>query len=166
MHDVGQIDGKHYISMAYIEGRPLSTFIQPDKPQTERQILIVIRKLALALQEAHDHGIVHRDLKPANIMVDKKGEPLIMDFGLAQQIRSKDDIRLTQTGNLLGTPAYMSPEQVQGEPTKIGSPTDQYSLGVILYELLTGQLPFRGSLVGRDGPDSHQGAAVSLPIAA
>ena len=73
--------------MAYIEGRPLSAFIQPDKPQTERQILIVIRKLALALQEAHDHGIVHRDLKPANIMVDKKGEPIIMDFGLAQQAR-------------------------------------------------------------------------------
>ncbi len=84
IYDFGQIDGKHYISMAYIEGRPLSAFIQPDKPQTERQILIVVRKLALALQEAHDHGIVHRDLKPANIMVDKKGEPIIMDFGLAR----------------------------------------------------------------------------------
>ena len=87
IYDFGQIDGKHFISMAYIEGRPLSAFIQPDKPQTERQILIVVRKLALALQEAHDHGIVHRDLKPANIMVDKKGEPIIMDFGLAQQAR-------------------------------------------------------------------------------
>jgi formylglycine-generating enzyme required for sulfatase activity/WD40 repeat protein len=145
--DVGQIDGKHYISMAYIEGRPLSAFIQPDKPQTERQILIVIRKLALALQEAHDHGIVHRDLKPANIMVDKKGEPIIMDFGLAQQTRREGDIRLTQTGNILGTPAYMSPEQVEGEPENIGPPTDQYSLGVILYELLTRQLPFRGSVI-------------------
>jgi formylglycine-generating enzyme required for sulfatase activity/serine/threonine protein kinase len=147
IHDFGQIDGKHYISMAYIEGRTLSAFIQPDKPQTERQILIVVRKLALALQEAHDHGIVHRDLKPANIMVDKKGEPIIMDFGLAQHARRNDDIRLTQTGNILGTPAFMSPEQVEGEPDKIGSSTDQYSLGVILYELLTGQLPFRGSVV-------------------
>ncbi|HET6324029.1 MAG TPA: SUMF1/EgtB/PvdO family nonheme iron enzyme [Planctomycetaceae bacterium] len=145
--DVGQIDGKHYISMAYIEGRPLSAFIKPDKPQTERQILIVIRKLALALQEAHDHGIVHRDLKPANIMVDKKGEPIIMDFGLAQQAPREGDIRLTQTGNVMGTPAYMSPEQVEGEPDKIGPPTDQYSLGVILYELLTAQLPFRGSVI-------------------
>jgi formylglycine-generating enzyme required for sulfatase activity/serine/threonine protein kinase len=145
--DVGQIDGKHYISMAYIEGRSLSAFIQPDKPQTERQILIVIRKLALALQEAHDHSIVHRDLKPANVMVDKKGEPIIMDFGLAQQVRRNEDVRLTQTGNILGTPAYMSPEQVEGEPGKIGPSTDQYSLGVILYELLTAQLPFRGSVV-------------------
>ena len=146
IHDVGQIDGKHYLSMAYIEGRPLSAFIQPDKPQTERQILIVIRKLALALQAAHDHGVVHRDLKPANIMVDKNSEPIIMDFGLAQQVRRNEDVRLTQTGNILGTPAFMSPEQVEGEPGKIGPPTDQYSLGVILYELLTGQLPFRGSI--------------------
>jgi formylglycine-generating enzyme required for sulfatase activity/serine/threonine protein kinase len=146
IYDFGQIEGKHFITMAYIEGRPLSAFIQTDKPQTERQILIVIRKLALALQEAHDHGVVHRDLKPANIMVDKKGEPTIMDFGLAQQVRRNDDVRLTQTGNILGTPAFMSPEQVEGEPAKIGPPTDQYSLGVILYELLTGQLPFRGSV--------------------
>jgi formylglycine-generating enzyme required for sulfatase activity/serine/threonine protein kinase len=145
--DVGQIDGKHYISMAYIEGRPLSAFIQPDKPQRERQILIAIRKLALALQEAHDHAIVHRDLKPANIMVDKKGEPIIMDFGLAQQRQREGDIRLTQTGNILGTPAYMSPEQVEGEPDNLGPPTDQYSLGVILYEMLTAQLPFRGSVI-------------------
>ncbi|HET6326454.1 MAG TPA: protein kinase, partial [Planctomycetaceae bacterium] len=147
VHDVGQIDGKHYISMAYIEGRSLSAFIQPDKPQSERQILIVIRKLSLALQEAHEHGIVHRDLKPANIMVDKKGEPIIMDFGLAQQTQLEGDIRLTQTGNILGTPAYMSPEQVEGEPENIGPPTDQYSLGVILYEMLTAQLPFRGSVI-------------------
>ena len=80
-------------------------------------------------------------------MVDKKGEPIIMDFGLARQTRHEGDIRLTQTGNIIGTPAYMSPEQVEGEPDKIGSPTDQYSLGVILYELLARQLPFRGSVM-------------------
>ncbi len=147
IHDVGQIDGKHYISMAYIEGRPLSAFIQPNKQQSERQILIVIRKLALALQEAHDHAIVHRDLKPANIMVDKRNEPIIMDFGLARQARRQGDLRLTQTGIIIGTPAFMSPEQVEGDPEKIGSPTDQYSLGVILYELLTGRLPFQGSMM-------------------
>ena len=147
IYDFGQIDGKHFITMAYIEGRPLSALIQPDKPQPERKILIVIRKLALALQAAHDKGIVHRDLKPANIMVDTSSEPIIMDFGLARQVRRDEDIRLTQTGNILGTPAFMSPEQVDGDPEKIGPPTDQYSLGVILYELLTGQLPFQGSVI-------------------
>jgi serine/threonine protein kinase/Leucine-rich repeat (LRR) protein len=147
IHDFGQIDGKHFITMAYIEGRPLSALIQPERPQNERQILIVVRKLALALQEAHDHGIVHRDLKPSNIMVDKKDEPIIMDFGLAQQARRDEDARLTHTGIVLGTPAFMSPEQVEGDPAKIGPATDQYSLGVILYEMLTGQLPFGGSIV-------------------
>jgi len=146
IYDFGQIDGRHFITMAYIEGRPLSAFIQPDNQQAERQILLLVRKLASALQEAHDQGVVHRDLKPANIMVDKKGEPIIMDFGLAQQTRRNEDVRLTQTGNILGTPAFMSPEQVEGEPDKIGPPADQYGLGVILYELLTGGLPFRGSL--------------------
>jgi predicted Ser/Thr protein kinase len=146
IYDFGQIDGKHFITMAYIEGRPLSAFIQPGKSQSERQILIVIRKLALALQAAHDKGIVHRDLKPGNIMVDTSGEPIIMDFGLARQTRREGDIRLTQTGNVIGTPAYMSPEQVEGDPEKIGPATDQYSLGVILYELLTSQLPFQGSI--------------------
>jgi formylglycine-generating enzyme required for sulfatase activity/serine/threonine protein kinase len=147
IYDFGQIDGRHFITMAYIEGRPLSDFIQPDNQQPERQILVLVRKLALALQEAHDQGVVHRDLKPANIMVDKKGEPIIMDFGLAQQTRPNEDVRLTQTGNIVGTPAFMSPEQVEGGPDKIGPPTDQYSLDVILYELLTGDLPFRGSIM-------------------
>jgi formylglycine-generating enzyme required for sulfatase activity/predicted Ser/Thr protein kinase len=145
VYDVGQIEGTHYISMAYIEGNPLSAFVRT-KPQPERQILLVVRKLAQALQEAHDHGIVHRDLKPANIMVDKRNEPVIMDFGLARQLQREKNIRLTQSGMLIGTPAYMSPEQIEGEPDKVGPLSDQYSLGVILYELLTGQLPFRGSL--------------------
>jgi serine/threonine protein kinase/formylglycine-generating enzyme required for sulfatase activity len=147
VHDVGEINGTHYISMAYIEGHPLSAFIRASKPQPERQILIVVRKLAQALQEAHDHKIVHRDLKPANIMVDKRGEPLIMDFGLARHTRADDDVRLTHSGTLVGTPAYMSPEQVDGNSEKIGPLTDEYSLGVILYELLTSQLPFRGSMM-------------------
>jgi formylglycine-generating enzyme required for sulfatase activity/serine/threonine protein kinase len=146
VYDVGQIEGTHYISMAFIDGHPLSAFIHSGKPQPERQILIVVRKLAQALQEAHDHGIVHRDLKPANIMVDKRNEPVIMDFGLARQLRGEKNIRITQSGMLIGTPAYMSPEQIDGEPDKVGPPSDQYSLGVILYELLSGQLPFRGSL--------------------
>ncbi|HEV7999606.1 MAG TPA: protein kinase [Planctomycetaceae bacterium] len=147
IYDFGEIDGKHFITMAYIEGHLLSALIRPEPPRSERQILIAIRKLALALQEAHDHGIVHRDLKPSNIMVDKKDEPIIMDFGLAQQDRRDGDARLTQAGTVLGTPAFMSPEQVEGDPAKIGPTTDQYSLGVILYELLTGQLPFAGPII-------------------
>jgi serine/threonine protein kinase len=144
--DIGQIDGRHYISMGYIQGHPLSHAIESSAPQPERQVLTLICKLARALQEAHEHGVVHRDLKPSNIMVDKKGEPIIMDFGLAYQIRHEDDIRLTRDGVLVGTPAFMSPEQVEGVSDKIGAPTDQYSLGVIFYELLTGELPFRGSV--------------------
>jgi serine/threonine protein kinase/formylglycine-generating enzyme required for sulfatase activity len=147
VHDVGEIDGTHYISMAYIEGHPLSAFVRSSKPQPERQTLIVVRKLAQALQEAHEQKIVHRDLKPANIMVDKRGEPLIMDFGLARHTRPDEDVRLTHSGTLVGTPAYMAPEQVDADSAKIGPLTDEYSLGVILYELLTGQLPFRGSMM-------------------
>ncbi len=146
VYDVGDIDGKHYITMAYIEGRPLSHFVNPAVPQTAAQILIVVGKIAQALQEAHDHGIVHRDLKPANIMIDRRGEPVIMDFGLARQAQQPDDLHLTQTGVIMGSPAYMSPEQVEADPEKIGPAADQYSLGVILYELLTGRVPFRGSL--------------------
>jgi serine/threonine protein kinase len=147
VHDVGKIDQTHYLSMAYIEGNPLSAFVRSSKPQPERQVLALVRKLALALQEAHDHKIVHRDLKPDNVMVDKRGEPLIMDFGLAHHVRPEEEIRLTHAGALVGTPAYMSPEQVDGDPEKIGPLSDEYSLGVILYELLTGQLPFRGSIM-------------------
>jgi serine/threonine protein kinase len=146
VYDVGDIDGRHYITMAYIEGRPLSAFVHPVEPQTEQQILIAVGKIAQALQEAHDHGIVHRDLKPANIMVDRQGEPVIMDFGLAQQARPGEELRLTQMGVILGSPAYMSPEQVEGDSTKVGPAADQYGLGVILFELLTGQVPFVGSL--------------------
>jgi serine/threonine protein kinase/formylglycine-generating enzyme required for sulfatase activity len=147
VHDVGQIDGKHFISMAYIEGRPLSDVIRGGKAQSERPILIAVQKLARALQEAHDHQIVHRDLKPANIMVDKKGEPIIMDFGLARKARKEGEATLTQSGAILGSPAYMSPEQIEGDPESVGPASDQYNLGVVLYEMLTGQLPFRGSMV-------------------
>jgi serine/threonine protein kinase len=89
---------------------------------------------------------VHRDLKPANIMIDSSNESIIMDFGLARRALWGDDVRLTQTGSILGTPAFMSPEQVEGQPDKIGPATDQYSLGVILYEMLTVQWPFQGSV--------------------
>jgi formylglycine-generating enzyme required for sulfatase activity/predicted Ser/Thr protein kinase len=145
VHDFGEVDGRPYISMAYIEGRPLSVLIAQGAVTSEQQILTVIRKLAVALQEAHDHGIVHRDLKPSNIIVDTKDEPIITDFGLAHELDRGGDTRLTRPGIVMGTPAFMSPEQVKGNQAKIGPATDQYSLGVILFEWLTGTLPFDGS---------------------
>ena len=160
--DVGEIGGTHFITMAYIQGRPLSEFINPDKPQRDRNVASTVRKIALALQEAHRNGVVHRDVKPANIMIDQRNEPIIMDFGLARPIDDGDDARLTRDGAILGSPAYMSPEQIEGRSAKLGPACDVYSLGVILYELLTGQLPFQGSIASIIGqvlskqPDSPE----------
>ncbi len=144
--DVGVLDGVRYLTMAYIDGKSLSAFVSSHKQLSERQATIAVRKLALALQAAHSAGVVHRDLKPANVMVDKSGEPVIMDFGLARKLESRESTRLTQVGTIMGSPAYMSPEQVSGDPDAVGPQSDIYSLGVILYELLTGQLPFEGSI--------------------
>jgi serine/threonine protein kinase len=146
VYDVGELDGQHFITMAYIQGHSLSDFVNPAKPQNERHIATVVRKIALALHEAHANGLVHRDVKPANVMIDQRNEPIIMDFGLARQLDDGEDSRLTRDGAILGSPAYMSPEQIEGQATKIGPACDIYSLGVILYELLTGQLPFQGSV--------------------
>jgi serine/threonine protein kinase len=142
VHDVGEIDGAPYLTMAYVEGKRLSEFAA-SRPLTPRQSALLVRKLALALQEAHKQGVIHRDLKPDNIMIDRRGEPIIMDFGLARRTRGRDP-RLTQQGSVLGTPAYMPPEQVSGDVQATGPASDVYSLGVILYELLAGGLPFTG----------------------
>jgi serine/threonine protein kinase len=145
VHDVGQTDGIHYLTMPYIEGKPLSEVIDPDKPLPHRQVAAVIHKLALALGEAHRLGVIHRDLKPANIMASKRRELVIMDFGLARRAES-DDARLTKTGSIMGTPSYMAPEQVAGNQAAMGPGCDIYSLGVIMYEMLTGRLPFEGPI--------------------
>ena len=143
--DVGEAEGKHYIAMAYIKGRPLSDYVRDGKQPATRVAAGIIRKVALAMHEAHDSGIIHRDLKPANIMVDHRNEPIVMDFGLAVAHENDDESRLTQEGSLLGSPAYMPPEQLQGELDALSPSSDVYSLGVVLYELLTGRLPFDGS---------------------
>jgi serine/threonine protein kinase len=145
IYDFGQIDGTQFLSMAYIEGQTLAALMESEPLQPVKRVAGIARKIALALQEAHDHGIVHRDLKPSNVMLDKHSEPIVMDFGLARQTTGQDNVRLTQSGILVGTPAFMSPEQIEGDVEKIGPATDQYSLGVLLYELFTQQLPFRGS---------------------
>ena len=143
--DVGEAEGFQFIAMAYVSGVPLSKFVNKDRPLAPRKTAVVIKKLALALGEAHQAGIVHRDLKPANIMINEQGEPIIMDFGLARLNRSADDVRVTRTGMIVGSPAYMSPEQVTADHDAIGPSADIYSLGVVLYELLTGRLPFTGN---------------------
>lgn len=144
--DVGEIDGTHFMTMAYVAGHTLQDFVNPEKPQRDRNVANVVRKIALALHEAHVNGLVHRDVKPGNVMIDPRNEPIVMDFGLARQIDEADDARLTRDGAILGSPAYMSPEQIEGKADKLGSHSDIYSLGVILYELLTGNLPFQGSV--------------------
>lgn len=146
VYDVGEIEGVHYISMAYIEGRPLTDYVSPSKPGRQRATVQLIHKLAVALAQAHQQQIVHRDLKPANIMIKENRQPVVMDFGLACSLETSDQSRVTTEGTLLGSPAYMSPEQVLGKLKDLGPPTDVYSLGVIMYEMLTGRTPFQGSV--------------------
>ena len=142
VYDVGDDDGVPFLAMEFIDGQPLSEQMQ--RPWPLRSAAELIAKVAEGIAAAHAKGIVHRDLKPANIMLDARGEPKVMDFGLAKRV---DDDKLTRTGALLGTPQYMPKEQVLGESHKIGPWTDVYSLGVILYELLTARLPFDGHTV-------------------
>lgn len=143
--DVGEVDGTHYIAMALIKGQPLSSYVNEEKTLPERSVAGIVRKVALAMQEAHRSGIIHRDLKPANIMIDHRKEPIVMDFGLACPEDLGDDSRLIQDGAILGSPAYVSPEQLRGHQDAIGPCSDIYSLGVVLYELLSGRLPFGGT---------------------
>jgi formylglycine-generating enzyme required for sulfatase activity/serine/threonine protein kinase len=141
--DVGEIDGTPYLTMAYLEGQPLSHLVKPAGLMSPDRAALIVRKLALALQEAHSRGVIHRDLKPSNVMVTPRGEPVVMDFGLARRDRTIE-LRLTKTDAIMGTPAYMAPEQIGGDSSKIGPACDIHALGVILYELLTGRLPFQG----------------------
>ncbi len=145
--DAGQIDGRPFITMAYIAGTPLEEEIDPEAPMPQLRAAEIVRKVALALEHAHRKGIVHRDLKPANVMIEAGGEPVVMDFGLAKRVADADpnEAKLTHFGTILGTVSYMSPEQVKGDVQAIGPATDVYSLGVILFEMLTGKTPYTGA---------------------
>lgn len=147
VYDVGAIDGTHYLTMAYIPGKPVNSFLVKGKLPAAKVVALLIRKIALALDEAHRNGVVHRDLKPANVMLDDRGEPIVMDFGLACNTNTTEQARLTQSGAILGTPAYMAPEQVRGELNQIGPQSDIYALGVMMYQFLTGELPFNGPVM-------------------
>jgi serine/threonine-protein kinase len=137
IHEVDEVDGRLFFAMAYLEGKPLSRMID-GRPMDISRALDIAIQIAGALEEAHKHGIVHRDIKSNNLIVDHRGHVYILDFGLALRHGSS---RLTVDGRVVGTPAYMSPEQAQG--LAVDHRTDLWSLGVVLFELLTGRLPFR-----------------------
>jgi serine/threonine protein kinase/WD40 repeat protein len=143
VYDVGEHDGVPFLTMAFIEGRPLGD--PAAGPLAADRIAAVVGTIARALAYAHARGVIHRDLKPSNVLIDAQGEPIVTDFGLARR-DDAGDAQLSRDGEPLGTPAYMSPEQVAGRTEAVGPASDIFSLGVILYQLLTGRLPFRGGV--------------------
>ena len=140
--DVGEEDDLSYIAMELVEGVSLETLLESRQVLEESTILHIARQVADALGYAHEHGIVHRDIKPANIMLTKNGRVKVADFGIAKVASSK----MTQTGMLLGSPNYMSPEHFLNQP--LDGRSDIFALGIVLYELITGQLPFIGQNLG------------------
>jgi hypothetical protein len=142
VYEVGEIEGRPYFSMKYIRGTTLAQRLA-DGPLPSREAAKLLLDVARAIHFAHEKGVLHRDIKPSNILIDEKGVPHVTDFGLAKQI--SDEPSLTKTGAILGTPAYMAPEQAAGNRGQVGPTSDVYSLGVVLYHMLTGRPPFQGA---------------------
>jgi hypothetical protein len=144
VYDVGEIDGRPYLTMAYVDGSSLAVRVRQAGPLAPLDAAHLVRTVARAMQHAHDQGILHRDLKPANILLNGKGEPTVTDFGLAFRLDDDTSERLTEQGLLIGTPFYMPPEQINGQ--RLAPMADVYSLGMVLYELLTGKVAFQAPL--------------------
>ena len=139
VYDIGKLEEQHYFTMEFIDGPELNNVIK-NKLLPTKTLLQMFVKICYAMQHAHDQNMIHRDLKPENIMVNRQGEPKIMDFGLAKP--TDDNQRLTAAGVIVGTITHMSPEQAMGQSEELDHRTDVYSLGVILYNIITGELPF------------------------
>jgi serine/threonine-protein kinase len=142
VYEAGCAGLRHYIAMALIEGRSLADRLAEEGPLPPRPAAEVIADLAEALDYAHGQGVVHRDVKPANVRVDSQGAVYLMDFGIAY--RPDSDEVPVPPGTLLGTPAYVAPEQARGGQADVLPASDQYSLGAVFYELLCGRPPFSG----------------------
>ena len=151
LYEFGKAGDFYFFLMEYVDGMNLRQLEQAKVRLTPQEALALIPKICEALQYAHDEGVVHRDIKPGNILIDKKGRVKIADFGLARilGVESRAD-RLTGSG-IMGTPQYMAPEQLE-HPQEVDHRADIYSLGVVFYEMLTGELP-----LGRFAPPSQQG---------
>jgi len=139
MYDLNKEEGAHYITMEYVDGEDLKSMIRMMGQLSSGKTIFIAKQICEGLVEAHRLGVVHRDLKPQNIMIDKDGNTRIMDFGIARSLKTKG---ITAAGVMIGTPEYMSPEQVEGK--EVDQRSDIYSLGVILYEMVTGRVPFEG----------------------
>ncbi|MCK4645320.1 MAG: protein kinase [Candidatus Aminicenantes bacterium] len=139
MYDINEEEGTHYITMEYVPGEDLKGFIRRVGQLPVGKSISIAKQVCEGLSEAHRLGVVHRDLKPQNIMIDKEGNARIMDFGIARSVKGKG---ITGAGMMIGTPEYMSPEQVEGKD--VDQRSDIYSLGVNLYEMVTGRVPFEG----------------------
>jgi serine/threonine protein kinase len=141
IHEVGCFDGVHFIAQEYVQGQNLRQLLAKSGPPDVRLSVIIMRQVAAALHQAAQRGIVHRDIKPENIMITRSGQVKVADFGLAR-MRNAEALQLTQKDVTMGTPLYMSPEQVEGKP--LDTRSDLYSLGVTCYHMLSGVPPFRG----------------------
>ena len=139
MHDLNEADGTPFITMEYVAGEDLKSFTRRAGKLSVEKAISLAKQVCEGLTEAHRLGVVHRDLKPQNIMIDREGNVHIMDFGIARMVSASE---MTEKGVIIGTPHYMSPEQVSGETADHRA--DIYSLGVIIYEMVTGQAPFEG----------------------
>lgn len=144
IYDIGEQDGKPYCALEFLDGGSLQGKLKGE-PQPPRWVVQTLEPLCRAIHAAHQKGIVHRDLKPANVLLGSDGTPKITDFGLAKKL--DDDLGQTRTGTILGTPSYMAPEQAEGRISAIGPPADIYSMGAMMYDMLTGRPPLKGETV-------------------